>query len=103
LEPVMLWRDYKKQLDAAGLPDIRIHDARHTAATLLINQGVPLNEISKMLGHSSIHITHDIYAHLELPRMRETATAMDKLLNGKKPSVADNLMERVMGSGKIGV
>jgi integrase len=102
LEPVMLHRDYKKHLKVPGLPDIRLHDARHTAATLLINQGVPLNEISKMLGHSSIHITHDIYAHLELRRIRETATVMDTLLNAKKPDPGGQDDGTVLGWGKVG-
>jgi integrase len=83
LEPVMLWRDYKKQLKVAGLKDIRLHDLRHSAATLLANEGADLTQISKMLGHSSPAITDKIYAHLKLPRMRETATLMDKIL-GKR-------------------
>jgi integrase len=42
---------------------IRLHDLRHTAATLLLANGVPLVTVSKILGHSSPSVTAQIYAH----------------------------------------
>ena len=48
----------------AGLPRLRIHDFRHTHASTLINAGVPVIEISKRLGHSSIEQTLETYSHL---------------------------------------
>ncbi|HAR38613.1 MAG TPA: hypothetical protein DCS09_08620 [Porphyromonadaceae bacterium] len=48
----------------AGLPEIRVHDLRHTYASILISAGQPLVYISRQLGHSSISITDKIYAHL---------------------------------------
>ena len=45
------------------LPKIRFHDLRHTAATLMLADGVPLVTVSKILGHSSPAITATIYAH----------------------------------------
>lgn len=50
--------------DAAGLEDVRIHDLRHTFASLLINKGVSLYEVQTLLGHSSLQMTQR-YAHLE--------------------------------------
>ena len=50
--------------DAAGLPDVRIHDLRHTYASLLINNGVSLYEVQELLGHSSSAMTQR-YAHLQ--------------------------------------
>jgi len=50
-------------LKAAGLSSIRFHDLRHTAATLMLADGVPLVTVSKILGHSSPAVTAQIYAH----------------------------------------
>jgi len=72
-------RDFKHFLEVAGLPDIRFHDLRHTAATMLLRQKVNVKVVSEMLGHADISITLRIYAH-ELPGMHEAAAqAMDDL------------------------
>ena len=52
----------------AGVPHIRFHDLQHTSATLMLLAGVPVKVVSEMLGHSSISITLDLYAHV-LPEM----------------------------------
>lgn len=54
---------FRQVLKRAGLPQIRFHDLRHTAATLMLGDGVPLVTVSKILGHSSPAITANIYAH----------------------------------------
>ena len=61
----------------AELPRIRIHDFRHTYATLLINEGINIQEIARRLGHSKVEITWNTYAHL-YPREEERAI---KILN----------------------
>jgi integrase len=64
----------------AGLPLIRFHDLRHTAATLLLLQGVHVKVVSEMLGHSSVSITLDRYSHV-LPDMQQDAMqAMQRVL-----------------------
>ena len=74
----------KTQLQAvlrrAGLPRRRFHDLRHTAATLLIAAGVPLIVVSKMLGHTTIRITADIYGHVTVEMQRDAARAMEAIL-----------------------
>ncbi len=57
---------------AAGLPHIRIHDFRHTHASLLINEGINIHEIARRLGHSKIDMTLNTYGHL-YPREEERA------------------------------
>lgn len=57
---------------AAGLPHIRIHDFRHTHASLLVNEGISIQEIARRLGHSNVEITWNTYAHL-YPREEERA------------------------------
>ncbi|HEY3227903.1 MAG TPA: tyrosine-type recombinase/integrase [Roseiflexaceae bacterium] len=58
-----LTKHFKNALKRAGLPIIRFHDLRHTAATLMLANGVSLVTVSKILGHSSPAITATIYAH----------------------------------------
>jgi integrase len=73
---------YKPLLKRAGLPLIRFHDLRHTAATLLLLSGVHPKVVSEMLGHSSVTITLNLYSHV-LPDMQASATsAMERLLGG---------------------
>ena len=65
--------------DAANLPHIRVHDFRHTHATLLINEGINIQEIARRLGHANVKMTWDVYAHL-YPREEERAlTVLDKI------------------------
>ena len=61
---------FKPLLEAAGFPQIRFHDLRHTCATLLFSQNVNPKIVSEMLGHSTIAITLDTYSHV-LPNMRD--------------------------------
>ena len=56
----------------AGLKTIRIHDFRHTHATLLINEGINIQEIARRLGHSDVQTTLKVYSHL-YPREEERA------------------------------
>ena len=55
-----------------GLRKIRFHDLRHTAASLLLANGVPMKQIQIWLGHSTFSTTADIYAHLDVSAQRET-------------------------------
>ena len=74
---------FKAILRSAGLPDIRYHDLRHTAATLLLVQGVDMRTIMATLGHSRISQTMDLYAHM-MPTLRgHAAEQMDAILAPK--------------------
>ncbi|MCJ7537419.1 MAG: site-specific integrase, partial [Anaerolineales bacterium] len=75
-----LIRYFKKLLNEAGLPEIRFHDLRHTAASIMLNHGIPVIVVSRRLGHARPSITLDVYGHL-IPRMDEDAAQkMDELL-----------------------
>ena len=69
-------------IPGTGLGRWTPHEFRHSAASLLIAQGVPLKVISEMLGHSSISITADVYGHLMEPAKAEAADAMESALWG---------------------
>jgi integrase len=67
-------------IDEAGLPEIRFHDLRHTAATLMLQKGIHPKVVQERLGHSSISMTLDTYSHV-LPSLQEdVADRMDELL-----------------------
>jgi integrase len=85
LEPRSAVSDFKRILAKAGLPaSVRFHDLRHSAASLLLAQGVELRAIMHLLGHSSIALTANVYTHL-LPSMKQDmADKMDQLLGGAR-------------------
>jgi integrase len=65
-----------------GLPPIRLHDVRHTYATVALQAGVPVKVVSERLGHASIAVTLKIYAHV-LPGMdRDAANAVASVILG---------------------
>ncbi len=75
-------RHFKPLLRRAGLPVIRFHDLRHTAATLLLAQGINPKVVAEMLGHASVKVTLDVYSHV-LPTMQEEAARrLDAALRG---------------------
>ena len=71
---------FQRAREAAGLPQVRFHDLRHSAATLMLAEGVPLAVISEWLGHSGIAITAAHYAAVVPALRREAADAMDRAL-----------------------
>ncbi len=73
-------RAFKPLLRRAGLREIRFHDLRHACASLLLSQGVRVDLVSQMLGHSTPALTLSIYAHL-MPGDQEDAVArLDRVL-----------------------
>lgn len=79
-DPSNLYHGFKELLKKAGLPDIRFHDLRHTAATLMLRQGVHPKVVQERLGHSDITLTLNTYSHV-LPAMQdEAAEKLDTLL-----------------------
>ena len=70
-------------LVSAGLPATRFHGLRHTAATLLLTDGTPLFDVSRILGHAQIATTSDIYGHLVPDMTAGAAARMDVLLKAK--------------------
>lgn len=72
-------RIYKPLLRRAGLPVIRFHDLRHTAATILISLGEHPKVVQERLGHAKTSMTLDTYSHV-LPNMQQAAaTKLDRL------------------------
>ena len=68
--------DVKTLVARHGLRHIRFHDLRHTCASLLLKNGVPMKQIQEWLGHSDFSTTANIYAHLDYNSKLNSAQAM---------------------------
>lgn len=78
-------RSFAPLLTRAKVPSVRFHDLRHTAATLLLSEGVNPKIVQEILGHSTVSMTLDVYSHVTPTMQREAAARMDALLgNGVK-------------------
>ena len=64
LRPEFVTRHFARLSRRAGLPTIRLHDLRHTSASLALDAGVDLKVVSDRLGHSQLAITADLYTHV---------------------------------------
>lgn len=84
LEPSNLRRDFDSLIERAGVRRIRFHDLRHTCASLLFAQGVPPRVVMDVLGHSTLAVTTDIYAHVMPSTLIDAASSMDALLMGTR-------------------
>lgn len=80
LHPRNVLRALHAILAGANLPRVRFHDLRHSAASLLIAEGVQLAEVSMLLGHSELRVTSDLYSHLQAQTAAKAARHMDALL-----------------------
>lgn len=79
--PRSLTRAFAGRVTAAGLPKIRLHDLRHTHATLALQAGVHPKVVQERLGHATISVTLDVYSHA-IPAMQEDAAAQVAALVG---------------------
>lgn len=83
LRPEAVSREFGKARALTGVPRIRFHDLRHSAATALLTAGVPLAVISEWLGHSGIAITAQAYAAVVPELLTDAADAMDRALGAE--------------------
>ena len=74
---------WTKLVEHAGLKGIRLHDARHTHASLLLKQGTHPKIVQERLGHASIEITLDTYSHVAPGLQEAAALSFDELVNTK--------------------
>ena len=80
-QPDYISTRFRELLEKRGLPKIRFHDLRHTAGSLLINQGQSVKQVQEFLGHEQVATTLDIYTHLTRESRKDTAIAIDSLLS----------------------
>lgn len=80
IDPTNLNRQFNQLLKASGLPKVRFHDLRHTAASLMLNNGVDVLVASRRLGHAKPSITLDVYGHLIPSIQADAAEVVDRLI-----------------------
>ena len=76
LRPNFVTEHFEWLLRQYGLPHIRFHDLRHSCASLLLANGVPMKQVQEWLGHSDFSTTANIYAHLDYASKLSSAQAM---------------------------
>jgi integrase len=80
MEPDFVSKAFPLALQRAGLRHVRFHDLRHSCASLLLAQGVPMRVVMEVLGHSTITLTANTYSHVLPSLMDDAAAAMDRVL-----------------------
>lgn len=76
------WEGWKALLTRAGVREVRLHDGRHTAATLLLSEGVHPRVVMELLGHAQMRTTTDTYSHVMPALAKEAAAKMGTALCG---------------------
>lgn len=82
LHPGAVSARFRHSVAASGLPRIRLHDLRHTYATLALQSGVHPKIVSERLGHSTIALTLDVYSHALPTLQKEAADRVAALIFG---------------------
>lgn len=78
INPDTLSQKFRRLIERIGLKHIRLHDLRHTNATLMLEYGVNIKVAQQRLGHASISTTMDIYSHVTEKVEKEAADKLDK-------------------------
>ena len=88
LRPDTVTRAWGTLAAHCGLKVIRLHDARHTHASLMLKQVIHPKVVQERLGHASIQMTLDTYSHVAPGLQQAAAESFDKLLNGRRENEA---------------
>ena len=96
-DPAKVTKTFTTLAREAGLRQVRLHDLRHGAASLMLPAGIPVGVVSKRLGHSSITLTNDTYQHLLEGVGRHAAEAAAALVPRRPQPAAEP--ERYHGVG----
>ncbi len=87
LTPTIIRRPFRKAVKAAGLVGFRFHDLRHSAASFMVQAGVPLNTVRAILGHKSLGMVLR-YSHLAPEHLRDGVDALDGLAGADEAQAA---------------
>jgi integrase len=80
VNPVLFSKRFDRAVKASGLPTIRLHDLRHSHATLALRAGIHPKVVSERLGHSTVGITLDVYSHVTEPMEQAAAATVAALV-----------------------
>ena len=87
-------REFDRRLKRHGMPVIRLHDLRHSYATMALAAGVPAKVVADRLGHGSVMITLDLYSHVMPAVEAEHADLVGSLITGARASQSASLSRR---------
>ena len=87
IRPTSIGQAFRRLVEAAGVPVIRLHDLRHTHASHLLMAGVNVKVVSERLGHASVSFTLDTYGHV-MPGQQAEAAARSGRAPGRDPRIA---------------
>jgi len=82
--PETVTRWWREAVARAGVPAIRLHDARHTAATVMLRAGVPVKVVAQRLGHADVAVTMRVYQHVTAQDDRAAADALGRAYGGER-------------------
>lgn len=102
INPNNLTRDYDRLVTLAGVPRIRVHDQRHTYATLALERGASLLGVSKQLGHARPSTTGDLYAHVTAAMQQQVTDTMDDVLFGDIEEMGDHSEDQAEPTSQLG-
>jgi len=83
IRPEWFSKEFGRLVAASGVPRIRLHDVRHTYATIALKTGIPAKVVSEHLGHSTIAITLDLYSHVTPGIDREATDRISAAMFGE--------------------
>jgi integrase len=94
--PTLFTHAFHRRVKESGVPRIRLHDCRHTAATLMLSAGISPKVVAERLGHASVAITLDLYSHSVPALQREAASKLASMVLGSpvNKSVNKRIRER---------
>jgi len=99
LDPDVVTKAFHRTVRKAGLTNIRLHDLRHTHATLMLKAGVHPKVVSERLGHANIGITLDAYSHV-LPGLQEAAAEkFDRIFEKVTNENSDPFVSKMLANG----
>lgn len=101
LLPSTVTHAWQKVVKRAGVKSIRLHDARHTHASLMLKGGIHPKVVQERLGHSSIQITLDTYSHVAPGLQAAAANRFDEVVSAKynEPAFSSNLVANTKRTG----
>ncbi|MDG1367152.1 MAG: tyrosine-type recombinase/integrase, partial [Acidimicrobiales bacterium] len=83
LHPERFSREFTRRIERYDLPVIRLHDLRHTWATLALKAGIHPKVVQERLGHATINVTLDTYSHVTPGMQRDAAETIASMISGQ--------------------